>query len=399
MTGLALAALAAGVFYYLWRRVRRAEAALQGLLTEQETNWRRRLRAFTVEQQRLQRVLDHLAEGVILLDAERRVVLINPAAAATFGVVADQVRGRELFAVTGTLAVEQTLARALATGEPAQCEFGRAIAGDQTRTLECLVVPLARADDGGALLVVRDITRFRQLERMRSEFVAAVTHELRTPLTAILGFAETLESETDPDARGHFLGIIRSEALRLHALINDLLDLSGIESGRIRLRRERVDLSAVVAAVAQRLGPRARAAGIRVQADLPPDLPPVLGDRDWLDQVFANLLDNAIKYSPGGGNVSITGRRDGDAVVLSVADQGIGIPVEHQQRVFERFYRVDKGRSRAAGGTGLGLSIVKHIAEGHGGRVWVESAPGRGAVFHVRLPIAGGPAGLLQTLT
>lgn len=348
------------------------------------------LEALGRESLRLEAVLATMAEGVVILDARRRIVLLNPPAEALFGITLAEARGRDHLEVTHNFDLEARLERVLAGGPPEVFELRRA--HPEERVLEGRLVGLARAGEGpaGALLVLHDITRFRRLERMRTEFVANVSHELRTPLTSIRGFAETLlEEDPGPETRRRFLEIVYREASRLSDLIEDLLDLSRIESGRMAMRPAPVAVDVLVADVLDRHQRRARAAELTLESRVPPGLPPVWGDRDRLAQVLHNLVDNAIRYTPAGGRVTVTAEPSPEGfVTVSVTDTGIGIAREHLPRVFERFYRVDRARSRSSGGTGLGLSIVKHIVELHGGAVSVESEPGRGSTFRFSVPVA-----------
>ena len=238
----------------------------------------------------------------------------------------------------------------------------------------------------------RDITALRRLEQVRKDFVANVSHELRTPLTSIKGYVEALldGAKDNPGEATRFLQIILKQSDRLNLILEDLLQLSQIESGLVRFKREPVQLGALVERTLPLIKPMADKKRQSLAVAVPPDLPPVSGDEDRLVQVLTNLLDNAVKYTPEGGSISIVGRPVDEPaqVELSVADTGIGIPETDRPRVFERFYRVDKARSRELGGTGLGLSIVKHIVEGHGGRIWVEGNRPTGSRFVLRLPTA-----------
>ena len=246
----------------------------------------------------------------------------------------------------------------------------------------------------------RDITALRRLEQVRKDFVANVSHELRTPLTSIKGYVEALldGAKDNPEEATRFLQIILKQSDRLNLILEDLLQLSQIESGLVRFKREPVRLGALVERMLPLIKPLADKKRQSMTVAVPSDLPPVAGDEDRLVQVLTNLLDNAVKYTPEGGAIRIVGNianqpaADPAQVELSVADTGIGIPEADRPRVFERFYRVDKARSREMGGTGLGLSIVKHIVEGHGGRVWVEGNQPSGSRFVLRLPIAEGMA-------
>ena len=242
----------------------------------------------------------------------------------------------------------------------------------------------------GAILVFHDLTRLKQLERTREEFVANVSHELRTPLSLIKGYAETLldSARNDPALTERFLKIIERNTHRLDLLIQDLLTISALESGRIKLNLQPVNVRQLAEKVLGDLKTRAGAKSVKLVNDVP-DLT-ATADENRLEQVLANLVDNAIKYGRADGTVTIGGHKaDEDKIEIFVQDDGPGIPPEALDRVFERFYRVDKARSREQGGTGLGLSIVKHIVQNHGGKVWVKSEPGKGAIFFFTLPSAG----------
>jgi two-component system phosphate regulon sensor histidine kinase PhoR len=245
--------------------------------------------------------------------------------------------------------------------------------------------------DGGAqgsILVFHDLTRIRQLENTRREFVANVSHELRTPLSLIKGYVETLldGAISDPELSAKFLQTIERHSNRLTNLIEDLLTISRLESGQITLQLRTVPLRPFAAALISELQARARERGTTIVNEIPEGLAG-RADPDRLEQVLVNLLENAVKYGRAKGHVTVQGRAADGHVELCVADDGPGIPAEARERVFERFYRVDKARSRDAGGTGLGLAIVKHIVQSHGGKVWVESEPGKGARFHFTLPV------------
>jgi signal transduction histidine kinase len=241
--------------------------------------------------------------------------------------------------------------------------------------------------------VDQDFAALRRLENVRKDFVANVSHELRTPLTSIKGYVEALldGAKDNPEETARFLQIILKQSDRLNLILEDLLQLSQIESGRVQFKRDPVSLRAIAERTLASLKPQIERKGHTVTMAVPNDLPPAAGDEDRLVQVMTNLLDNAVKYTPDRGSIRIDGHRvDGGWVELSVADSGLGIPDADRPRVFERFYRVDKARSRELGGTGLGLSIVKHIIEGHGGQVWAEGNQPTGSRFVFRLPVATG---------
>lgn len=350
---------------------------------------RDRLQSLLEEKGKLDAILAHMTEGVLLVDQRRRVLSINPAAERVFGVARTDALGRDHLEFSHDFDLDEKLNAVLSSGDAGSLEITRARPEEQV--LECQLVPVrSEGHVTGVLMVLADITRFRRLERLRTEFVANVSHELRTPLTAISGFTETLleGAGEDADTRQRFLSIMKAETDRLAQLINDLLDLSRIEFGRLKMNRRALDLCSLVADTVTRLSPRAQTAQVGLSADLPAMLPSVSGDADRLAQVLTNLVENGIKYTPAGGTVTVSARRAGGLVEVAVRDTGIGIDRSDLPRVFERFFRVDRGRSRASGGSGLGLAIVKHIVEAHGGRVWAESEKGKGSVFWFSLPIA-----------
>ncbi|MBI5211498.1 MAG: HAMP domain-containing protein [Elusimicrobia bacterium] len=248
---------------------------------------------------------------------------------------------------------------------------------------------LAAALDKMAARIQDDLARLESMERMRRDFVANVSHELRTPLAAVKAYAETLVSGEPRDAatRAEFCREIEGSADRMARLVDDLLTLSALESGARSPAKEPVSVMRVAAEVVAALMPLAQRKRIVLRLDPFPDMPSVQADRGQLKQVFTNLIDNAVKYTPEAGVVRVGAAVAGREVRLSVEDTGAGIPAEHIPRIFERFYRVDKARSRELGGTGLGLAIVKHIVEAHGGAVAVESEPGRGSTFRFSLPL------------
>src|SRR3990170_3464985 len=243
----------------------------------------------------------------------------------------------------------------------------------------------------GVVMVLHDITELRRLEQVRTEFVANVSHELRTPLTAIHGYLETLLGGAleERDNARRFLEIVFRQTERLGRLLDDLTDLSNIELGRIALRLEPVRLPGGGGSVLAIIAPKAEAGRVALASELAPGLGPVSADRDRLAQVLINLVDNAVKYTPEGGRVTVSARPAADGrVEVVVADTGVGIPPADLPRITERFYRVDKARSRELGGTGLGLAIVKHLVLAHAGELAIESTPGRGTTVRVALPAA-----------
>jgi len=345
---------------------------------------RERLAALGRERDEREQILAHMTDGVALLDERDHVLRANQALAAVLGVVMPPPAGSSIheFARLPELAslledvrrCRQTVERELQVWAP------------RPHLLRVRAIILREEKAGNVLLVFHDLTEEERLNRIRRDFVANVSHELRTPLTSIRGYAETLldGALADTARREEFVRVIRDDAVRLESVTDDLLSLADLERPELRLARERFDLREAVERQAVSFRDPAARAGLRLEV-IPGPAIPVVGDRVRLEQVIANLLDNALKYTDRGEIEIACGA--GEAVAwCAVRDTGPGISEEHLPRLFERFYRVDKGRSRERGGTGLGLSIVKHIVELHGGEVGVESAPGVGSTFRFEIP-------------
>jgi two-component system phosphate regulon sensor histidine kinase PhoR len=346
-----------------------------------------RLRAST---QQMEAVLEAMEEGVIAADAGGRVLCANRAVCRMLR--APIAPGMTLEQAAGSPELLAAMRRALASGEAAAADLH---VGSPPRWLKLSCSPMLAAGSraAGAVAVLHDVTDLEHVEKMRKDFVANVSHELRTPLTSIQGYAETLlESDLLADPRSReFVEIIRRHALRMAKLTADLLTLSRIELGRHEFRFEPIAAGDVVQAAIQSFEQVAQARSIALTAEAISGGSWVTADSDAIHQVLINLLDNALKYTSSGGSVTVSARPGNGVIEFCVADTGAGIGAEHLPRLFERFYRVDKARSRELGGTGLGLSIVKHIVLAHGGDVRVESEPGRGSSFFFTLPEA--PAG------
>lgn len=389
---IALLALA-GWHFYQRREQRAHETALRREIAALEA---RQAETLAREQAQREALFNSMVEGFLLLDEAGRILISNRAFQELFDIAGDP-RGRtvlevlrlhELADLTERLRHEdRVLGRELALGGP---------------PARCVEVNAAAIRDAGgarrgAILVFHDLTRIKQLEAASTEFVANVSHELRTPLSMIKGYVETLlaGAKDDPATAEKFLQTIERHANRLALLIGDLLTSSELESGRAVLHLRPVGLRGFVAKALEDFAPRAQAREVALVSEMP-ELS-ARADADRLQQVFANLVDNAIKYGRAGGRVTVAGRvLDDRRLQLCVRDDGPGLPTEAVGRIFERFYRVDKGRSREAGGTGLGLSIVKDIVHAHGGEVWAESQPGEGAAFFFTLPRGDDAEGTLQ---
>ncbi|HLU37918.1 MAG TPA: ATP-binding protein [Planctomycetota bacterium] len=343
------------------------------------------------ERAKLSAIIGSMVEGVVGVDAGEHVLHLNAAAAEMLGVDDGAIVGRPLLEVTRIPEVAQAVAAVLASGEKASREVAIHEPGS-ARVLELEAAPLR--DQGGAVhgavVVLHDVTELRRLEAMRRDFVANVSHELKTPLTAIQGMVDTMVDDPamPDDVRTRFLQKVQRQAHRLGSLVSDLLVLARIEAAQPAVERHALDLREPVRESCQQLAAAAGRKRLRLHVELPDAPVTVDGEPEALRQAVDNLLSNAIRYTPEGGQVTVgVHARDGDAEVV-VRDTGIGIAAEHLDRIFERFYRVDKARSRELGGTGLGLSIVKHVALAHGGTVSVESRPGHGSAFRVRIPLA-----------
>lgn len=341
--------------------------------------------AFRKAEDQQRALLNSMIEGLLLLDNDGRIQLANRALENLFGVTAgiygktiiEAFRNHQLAELANRLQREREI-----------LEFEIQLSELRPRWFQVNASAITDNDGKqiGMIFVFHDLTRLKQLENTRQEFVANVSHELRTPLSMIKGYVETLMggAKDDPAVAGKFLQTIERHTNRLTFLIEDLLTISELESGRIVLNYEEVELRSAVQKIIQDLQERAEERGVKLENQIPCDLK-TKADSGRVDQVFWNLIDNAIKY--GSRAVVVCGQEIGDTgIKISVADDGDGIPPEAKERIFERFYRMDKARSRETGGTGLGLAIVKHIVQAHHGKIWIESQIGEGTTFHFTLP-------------
>jgi two-component system phosphate regulon sensor histidine kinase PhoR len=341
------------------------------------------LRQLKTERDLLGGILAGMQEGVLVVDRDAHVIHANPALRGMLLLGSDCI-GKPLLDVIRNAELLEILRRGQHKAAATSGEVE--LAGIKPRRLMAHVSPL-EGEPGDLLVVLVDVTQLRQLESIRKDFVANASHELRTPVASMRSAAETLRGAMDdPDAALSFLEIIERNAARLHQLVEDLLDLSRIESREFRLQLEPLDLGAFAELMAKSYSRLAQDKGIRLEVDAGSRGILALADRRAMEQVVGNLLDNAIKYCPQGATVQLRPDIQGDKVRVSVSDTGPGIPPQHLPRLFERFYRVDAGRSRELGGTGLGLAIVKHLVEAMGGTVSVESEAGLGAIFSFTLP-------------
>jgi signal transduction histidine kinase len=367
----------------------RLQQALEAIV-EAQAKSRRQERGYLAQ---IEATLGNLKEAVLLVDAHERVAAANTAAADLLGAEKVAQGARLESAVRGAGLIDY-IYRTFRGESPPRAEFPLPLGRDQTRWVEISGAPLTATPDGQklCLFVLHDITRLKDLESVRKEFVANVSHELRTPLTVIKGFTETLiedDAQLSTEDRLRFLEKIRRQTLRLVAIVNDLLSLSRLESEQHRLDSRAQSLRAIIDETAAEYAERFRETHVVLELDLRHTDDALALDALKISQVFQNLIDNCFRYAKGFTRVRILTRQDDECVRVTVEDNGCGIPGVDVPHVFERFYRVDKGRSRESGGTGLGLSIVKHIVQLHGGEVSCESEPGTGTRIHFTLPIPG----------
>ena len=365
------------------------------------------IREVTEDRAQLLAVLTSMAEGVMVLDYRGVVLQINTALERMFLIHRATARGRTYQEVVRLEDLNELVTQVLATKESRSKEI---TAGTSTLHVGASVAGGLRENEACVVLVFHDVTAIRRLEKVRKDFVANVSHELRTPLTSIKGYVEALldGKEHSEEALG-YLQIVLKQSDRLNLILDDLLQLSQIESGQVLFKHDPVAIETVIERTVALIQPMVTKKGHRLTVSLAEALPAVLGDEERLVQVMTNLLDNAVKYTPDRGAIAIAahavkaarGQPDGtthDAIEITVSDNGLGIPEADRPRVFERFYRVDKARSRELGGTGLGLAIVKHIVEGHGGQINVEPNRPIGSRFVVRLPAAPASAARHESL-
>jgi two-component system, OmpR family, phosphate regulon sensor histidine kinase PhoR len=329
-------------------------------------------------------IIDELPVGLLIIGADGRISVFNSAAAEMFGVSSERAFGRSLIEVVRNSELERRVNASLRDGHSDSADI--AFSGATDRRLLVSTRPLDGDRRNGVMVIVTDQTRVRELESLRREFVSNVSHELRTPLTAVKLMVETLQSGVDGPPRDQFLRSIADETERMIALVEDLLDLARLESGKLELRLSSVDIADLCRHAVQAQQTRAQASEVKLVCSPPPDAIHVSADRDKLYQVLTNLMDNALRHTPPHGTVTVRMRADGPTVTIEVADTGSGIPSSALPHIFERFYVVDPARTRGHSGTGLGLAIAKHIIEAHGGAISAESELGAGSVFRCTLP-------------
>lgn len=384
-------ALLAFVLQKRW--IRSMQAYYSKTINTLHTDWKKTLQGITREKEDLQKILEEMSEGVLVLDERGRIQWVNQALRALFS-LPEEVAGKLPLEVIRHSDLDEASREALRMGKSST--FDLILPASPQKIFEVNVIPISslpRNDSGvskvdGAIAVFHDISRLKELEKIRQDFVANVSHELRTPLTTIKGYAETLlEGALKEEVAIQFVQVINRHADRLKKIVEDLLTLSTIESKEFGLKPERLLVSELINSTLDLVKEEANRKGISVTWNESSPSLSVFGDRKGLEQVLINLLDNAIKYGREGGNIKISVNENPNSEVqVSVQDDGFGIPKEDLPRIFERFYRVDKARSKELGGTGLGLSIVRHLVQTHGGRVWAESQLGEGSTFYFTLP-------------
>jgi two-component system phosphate regulon sensor histidine kinase PhoR len=365
-------------------------AELAGALNETADRLKRTIETITNQKNQLEAILSSVAEGVIAVDSDGRVVSINKKAAQLLEIDGVSATGHIIEEVIRNVAIQRFMRYALMSSAPTEEDV--TLSAEQPVSLRARGTYLTdhQGNKSGAVIVLSDMTRIQRLENIRRDFVANVSHELRTPITSIKGFVETLldGAINEPEQAQRFLKIIAGHTDRLMAIIGDLLSLSRLEEdGQARMiAREHLKVRAVFETAIELSGPKASDKKIKIEIDCDDDLEALINPA-LLEQAVLNLVDNAIKYSPAESTIQISARGIEKEVIIAVKDLGCGIEKPHLERIFERFYVVDKARSRKLGGTGLGLAIVKHIVNLHGGSVTVESTPGQGSTFTIHLPV------------
>ncbi len=348
------------------------------------------LRRAEEEKNRIFAILGSLSEGVMIVDTDQKVVLVNDAFLRSFGFKKESIEGRYFWETFRDADLNQSLENCLKKRTGLRKEHTVPLS---PLIFEMQISPVFSGKDFlGVAAVFHDVTRLKELERMRSEFVANVSHELKTPLTSILGFVETLKDGAIEDRtnRLKFLQIIEDHSKKLQKLIEDLLLLSKMESGKELLRREDLDLEKILEKTLEIFSGALKEKKVRIEKDFTPLPFRLEADPVLLERALSNLIDNAIKYNRPGGKISVYASKTADQTLICVTDTGIGIAESDIPRIFERFYRAEKSRSRESGGTGLGLSITKHVAERHGGSVSAQSVLGEGSSFTLTFPNAYG---------
>ncbi len=354
------------------------------LMSEELEN---KIRIISEDKDKMKAVLSSIIEGIVAIDKEGRIILFNNALKNMIDCSSDRVLEKFHWEIIRNNQLNELLKETLQKGQALTREI--TLFSPQEKIFHASANPLTEKNKiWGVVVVLNDITEIKKLEKMRSEFVANVSHELRTPLTSIQGFIETLKegAVNDPEKAQYFLEIIEKQSNRLNNLIEELLQLSKIESQEIVMNLQPINLRDLIDKTISEFKKKIEQKDHKIKINISPQFPLVKADPEQIEVVFRNLLDNAVKYNPDGGEIYISALEKAENIYIEVADNGIGISAEHLPRIFERFYRANKDRSRKSGGTGLGLAIVKHIVQAHQGTIGVESKPGKGSKFFFTLP-------------
>jgi two-component system, OmpR family, phosphate regulon sensor histidine kinase PhoR len=335
------------------------------------------------ERRKLSTVLRQMTDGILIVDANGQIELANPAAERIFNIKEENIIGRSLISVLRHHEIDELWRQSVKSGEVDIASIELRV---KDHYLQAISIPLAKSLPGSNLLLFQDLTNLRRLESIRRDFVSNISHELRTPLASLKALTETLQEGAleDVTAARHFLSRIESEVDSISQLVQELLELARIESGKVPLNLSGISPKHLIQPIVDRMQIQAQRSGIELRWECPEHLSPVLADPPRMEQVLSNLLNNALKFTPAGGNITISCAEKLNYIQFSVKDTGIGIPAGDLHRIFERFYKTD--RSRSGGGTGLGLAIARHLIEAHKGRIWVESEEEKGSTFHFTLP-------------
>jgi two-component system phosphate regulon sensor histidine kinase PhoR len=354
---------------------------------EMSLNLKNKVATIVDERSKLVTVLSSITDGVVMTDSEGSIALVNPAAGRFFNFEEAKAIGRPLIEAIHDHEIEDVVRKCLKTASEQTAQLD-SVTG---RFLRVIATPITTGKFSGALVLFQDLTELRSLQTMRREFVGNVSHELRTPLTAIKAIVDTLRDGAinDKKAAMNFLNRLDAEVDGMTQMVAELTELSRIETGRIKLKLEAVNINSLIEEVTARLSPQAERQQVSLSMELSSDLPPVQADKERIWQVIVNIVHNAIKFTPSGGRVAIATRHSGESVMARVSDTGIGISKDDLPHIFERFFKADKSRSTS--GTGLGLAIAKHIVQTHGGSIWVESEEGKGSTFSFSLPLQPNP--------
>ncbi|HSQ26922.1 MAG TPA: ATP-binding protein [Anaerolineales bacterium] len=341
--------------------------------------------ALQTEQGKMAAVLSEMSDGVLIVDEQGKVKLINPAAEEMFNVHQEQALHQSMAV---TLRHHQLIELWQRSKDSKETQYATLELASGKHFFQGVATPLEQALPGNTLLLFQDLTRLRRLETVRQDFISNISHELRTPLASLKALTETLQESAleDPPAARRFLNQMDIEVDALSMMVSELLELSRIESGRVPLKLKAASAREMIEQAVERLNMQAQRAGIQVEIDVAPDCPEALVDPSRLEQVLVNILHNAIKYTAQGGKIQISARQKAEHILFSVQDNGVGIPEGDLLRIFERFYKTDRARSGI--GTGLGLAISKHLVEAHKGKIWAESVEGQGSTFFFTVPLA-----------